>query len=90
MNNNDISRRDLLKGSAVAAMGLAAGGAIAVTPSRPSGAGGQAAFSPDRKLRFGIIGCGGKGWSGMEQASEFGDIVALVDIDSNNRNKAIL
>jgi predicted dehydrogenase len=44
----------------------------------------------DRKLRFGIIGCGGKGWSGMQDAAGFGEIAALVDIDANNRTKAML
>jgi predicted dehydrogenase len=46
--------------------------------------------APKGRLRFGIIGCGGKGWSGMAAASEHGDIVALADIDANNRTKAML
>ncbi len=46
--------------------------------------------APDGRLRFGIIGCGGKGWSGMEAAAHHGDIVALVDIDAQNRSKAML
>ena len=82
----EISRRDVLRGSAAAVVGLTMGkvGAAtpepAVTPSTP----------PDGRLRFGIIGCGGKGWSGMEQAAEHGDIVALCDVDVNNRSKAML
>jgi len=48
------------------------------------------AQAPQKRLRFGIIGCGGKGWSGMEDASNFGDIVALCDVDANNRTKAML
>lgn len=43
-----------------------------------------------RRLRIGIIGCGGKGWSGMQEAAKFGDIVALCDVDINNRSKAML
>ncbi len=44
--------------------------------------------APEGRLRIGIIGCGGKGWSGMEQAAEHGDIVALCDVDVKNRTKA--
>lgn len=42
------------------------------------------------RLRVGIIGAGGKGWSGMELAAEHSDIVALCDIDTNNLTKATL
>ena len=80
----DISRRELLRGSAAAVAGLALGGATAETPQT----GG--ADATGKRLRFGIIGCGGKGWSGMADAAQFGDIVALCDVDAENRTKAML
>ncbi len=81
---NEITRRDILRGSAAAVVGLAVSKAGAEAPQVvPTPA-------PNGRLRFGIIGCGGKGWSGMEQASEFGDIVALCDVDVRNRTKAMM
>jgi predicted dehydrogenase len=79
---NELTRRDVLKGSAAAVVGLAIGKAAAEAP--------EPAVAPNGRLRFGIIGCGGKGWSGMQDASNFGDIVALCDIDAQNRSKAML
>ncbi|HTQ11196.1 MAG TPA: Gfo/Idh/MocA family oxidoreductase [Fimbriimonadaceae bacterium] len=81
-----VSRRDVLKGSA-AVVAAAAMGGFGVRASAEDRGDGQAA---KRRLRFGIVGCGGKGWSGMEAAAEFGDIVALADIDADNRSKAML
>jgi predicted dehydrogenase len=81
---NEITRRELLKGSAVTVAGLAVGSALAETPSQ------SAPPDPNRRLRIGIIGCGGKGWSGMQDAANFGDIVALCDVDVENRSKAML
>lgn len=78
----ELTRRDILRGSAAAAVGAAMMKAGAATP--------EPTPPPNGRLRFGIIGCGGKGWSGMESASEFGDIVALADIDAQNRTKAML
>jgi predicted dehydrogenase len=63
-----LTRRDMLKGSAAVAAGLAFS-----TGS---------AQEPQKRLRVGIIGVGGKGWSGMEEIARFGDIVGLCDIDS--------
>lgn len=80
----ELTRRDVLKGSAAAVVGLAVGAsALAESPTR------SASAAKDR-LRFGIIGCGGKGWSGMQDASHFGDIVALCDVDAGNRSKAMM
>ena len=79
---SNLTRRDILKGTAAAAIGLAAGTASAAA-KQPRVA------KPDR-LRIGIIGCGGKGWSGMELAAEQGDIVALCDVDVQNRTKAMM
>lgn len=74
-----ITRRDVLKGSAAAAIVAALGTTAQADPTRPS----------PKRLRVGIIGCGGKGWSGMELAAEHGDIVALCDVDMENRLKAM-
>jgi predicted dehydrogenase len=79
----EISRRDILKGSAAAVVGLAIGKASA------EGSPQQSSIKSNR-LRFGIIGCGGKGWSGMEQAAEHGDIVAICDTDAKERSRGML
>lgn len=81
---NNPTRRDVLKGSAAAVVGLTIGTATAESP-RP-----QAEPKIPGRLRIGIIGCGGKGWSGMQDASQFGDIVALTDVDATNRTKAMM
>ncbi len=81
---NEITRRDVLRGSAAAVVGLATGLAGAESPEL------QTTPPKPGRLRFGIIGCGGKGWSGMQGAAEHGDIVALCDIDAQNRSKAML
>ena len=77
---NQVSRRSLLKGAAAGIAGIAVGKLEANTGPKIQ----------TQKIRFGIIGSGGKGWSGMEAAAGFGDIVALCDIDANNRTKAML
>ena len=82
----DLTRRDVLKGSAVAALGLTMATARAES-NEPQKA---ATKAPKERLRVGIIGCGGKGWSGTEQAAEFGDIVALADVDMDDRTKAMV
>lgn len=76
----NITRRDVIKGAAVAATGLALAPLASAKTAKPKA---------DR-LRFGIIGSGGKGWSGMEQAAQHGDIVAVCDIDANERTRAML
>jgi len=80
----ELTRRDILVGSATAAVGMAMGTAQASSPGQPT------TLSASGRLRFGIIGCGGKGWSGMQQAAEHGEIVALCDIDAQNRSKAMM
>jgi predicted dehydrogenase len=82
---NNLSRRDLIKASAATVAGLTVGGGGIAQAAASAGRDPEA-----RRLRFGIIGCGGKGWSGMAAAAEFGDIVALADVDANNRTKAML
>lgn len=81
----DFSRRDVLRGSAVAVAGLALG-----TAAKAESPASQVTAPHNGRLRFGIIGCGGKGWSGMAAAAEHGDIVALADIDATNRTKAMM
>jgi len=82
-----LTRRDILKGSAAAIVGAAMTKVGATSPSESAGV---AQTEPHGRLRFGIIGCGGKGWSGMQAAAEHGDIVALADVDANNRSKAMI
>lgn len=79
---SNYSRREVLRGSAAAVAGLALAKTSMAEDSAPQKA-------PDGKLRFGIIGCGGKGWSGMMQAAQHGEIAALADIDVANRAKAM-
>ncbi len=81
--SKELSRRDVLRGSAVGLAGLAIGAAHANNPNPKS------SKPKSERIRFGIIGCGGKGWSGMEQAAEHGDIVAICDIDAEPRAKAM-
>ncbi len=52
------------------------------------GRGGAQEEKPKR-LRVGIVGVGGKGWSGMEWIARQSDIVALCDIDSTAIAKGI-
>jgi predicted dehydrogenase len=78
--SDQVSRRDVLRGGAAAAVaGLFVGSAEAQqTPTKPD------------RLRIGVVGCGGKGWSGMQLAAAHGDIVAICDIDARERVKASL
>ncbi len=76
----NLSRRDILRGSAVAVAGIAVSSAFA--ESQPQKA------KSDR-LRFGIIGCGGKGESGMSEAAKHGDIIAVCDVDVTARANAL-
>jgi predicted dehydrogenase len=76
--SDQVSRRDILRGSAAAVAGLAVASASAQD---------QKTSKPER-LRVGIIGCGGKGWSGMQLAAAHSDIVALCDVDVRERIKA--
>jgi len=78
----EITRRDVLKGSAAAVASLAIGNALGSEPKQRT--------PPNGHLRFGVVGCGGRGWDDMQDAAQFGDIVALCDIDVRNRTKAML
>jgi predicted dehydrogenase len=80
---NEVTRREVLKGTAAAAVGVALSGVAAAEGHKPKPA------PQSGRLRFGIIGSGGKGWSGMEQAAQHGDIVAICDVDLENRLNAM-
>ena len=79
-----LTRRDLLTGTALAVAGLAIGDANA-SPEPIS----QAKKPTGKRLRVGIIGVGGKGWSGMQAAAEHAEIVALCDVDAAARVKGL-
>lgn len=73
------SRRDFLK------MSAAAGVVLAASPSLAA-----AQRSPNERVRIAAVGVGGKGWSNIEAAAKYGDVVALCDVDSGQlaRGKA--
>jgi predicted dehydrogenase len=79
-----VSRRDVLRGSAAAVAGMAFTGA-ALAKGQP-----QQRTPRGERLRVGIIGCGGKGWSGMQWAAESSNIVAICDVDAKNRSLGLL
>ena len=79
----ELSRRDILRGSAAAVVGLAVG------TTKTEAAQAKSSIASN-KLRIGIVGSGGKGWSGMQQAAEHGDIVAICDTDAKERSRAML
>jgi predicted dehydrogenase len=78
----ELTRRDVLRGSAAAALGLAVGKVHASEASEPT-------QLEKNKLRFGVIGCGGKGWSGMQAAAQHGIIAAVCDTDAKERVRAM-
>jgi predicted dehydrogenase len=79
--SNNYSRRDVLRGGVAATVGLGLGLTEAAQAQKP--------MEPGQKLRVGIIGCGGKGWSGREQAVAAGaEVVAVCDVDLEDRIKA--
>lgn len=77
---HDFSRRDVLKASGATALGLA------LSANAPS----QVSRKASDRLRFAIVGVGGKGWSNMEEAARHGDIVALCDVDAETRSKGMM
>jgi len=82
--SNELSRRDVLKGAAATVAAMAA--ATSSAEQRRGEANGRT----EGRLRIGVIGSGGKGWSGMEQAAAHGDIVAICDVDANERSRALI
>lgn len=76
-----ISRRHFFFSSALAAGALSLHGCA--TPRGPR------RLSPNEKLNVGVIGCGGKGWTDMNEVAACGEnIVALCDVDENALNHA--
>jgi predicted dehydrogenase len=65
-------RRKFLQASAAAGLGYWVAGGIAAAESR----------SPNEKIQVASIGVGGKGKSDVQNASKFGKIFALCDVDS--------
>jgi predicted dehydrogenase len=81
--SEQITRRQALKATVSALAGLTALPALSSGRQHDPGQGSRAG------LRIGVIGSGGKGWSGMEQASAHGRIVALCDVDLHQRVRAL-
>jgi predicted dehydrogenase len=71
------NRRDFLKQGALASLGVWALGGVSLSESRAA----------NDKLQIACIGVGGKGDSDTNHAGQFGDIVALCDIDDNFLDK---
>src|SRR5215471_10520791 len=70
------SRRQFLQASAVASIGFWAAGGATSAPKDGD------------KIRFAGIGVGGKGHSDIMHAANFGDVVAICDIDENHLDQA--
>lgn len=81
---NRPSRREILKGSAATAAGLMIGGSALAQGGR-----GGSSRRGDR-IRFAIIGVGGRGEGNLNSAAQHGDIVALCDVDAERRAKALV
>jgi predicted dehydrogenase len=89
--SKELSRRDLLKGSALAAVGLSLAGASSKAEAASAVEAAETQAKPiSGRPRVAVIGAGGKGWSGMQEAAQHGDIIAIADVDVNNRSKAML
>src|SRR4051812_36211640 len=71
MSRSGSNRREFLKSSAIAGVGLlGAGYFVNSAPAAES-------TSPNSKLRFACIGVGGKGKEEARDAAKFGDVVAI-------------
>ncbi|HVL39146.1 MAG TPA: Gfo/Idh/MocA family oxidoreductase [Fimbriimonadaceae bacterium] len=77
--SNDFSRRTFLKGAAAASAGLITVPAL-----------GQGGRRSSDRIRFAIVGVGGRGEANLRSAAQHGDIVALCDIDAERRAKALV
>ena len=75
-----LSRREFVLSSAVAT-GAALSGCLSPRIARPR------RIAPGAKLKIGIIGCGGKGWSDLEGVAGE-EIVALCDVDARALERA--
>ncbi|HLN28664.1 MAG TPA: Gfo/Idh/MocA family oxidoreductase [Gemmataceae bacterium] len=70
------NRRQFVKQSAIAGLGFWAAGGLTLADSK----------SPNETVNIACIGVGGKGDSDTDQAANFGNIVALCDIDDSTLN----
>ena len=73
-HGNTSSRRDFLRHSALSAT-------VLFLPTRLVG---QSAASPSETVRLGLIGCGGQGCGDAKNASRYGKIVAVCDVDASH------
>jgi len=80
MRTTGSSRREFLVHSALA------GGACALPVAASTQV--RRARSPNDRLRIGVIGCGGKGLSDMQECGKTHDIVALCDVDHGKARQA--
>jgi predicted dehydrogenase len=71
------TRRDFLKNTALAGVGVWAGTANA-----------QESTSPNEQIRFACIGVGGKGASDSVDAGQHGDVVGICDVDDKALDRA--
>ena len=78
IHGNTSSRRDFLRHSALSTVAL----------SLPTWFIGQSAASPSETVRLGLIGCGGQGRGDAKNASRYGKIVAVCDVDASHLTTA--
>lgn len=79
MRPSGPTRRTFLLGSVLAGSTTALG-CQAPAAVRPR--------SPNDRLRLGVVGCGGKGLSDMQECAKLHDIVALCDVDEGKARQA--
>lgn len=83
--SSKLSRRDLLKSTGALIAGSAIGlPAIASASTEPN-----ARRASDR-VRFGIIGAGGRGGANLASAASLGEIIAICDVDTDVRAKNLV
>lgn len=80
MSNRQLTRRDVLRGSAALGAGLLLPGCGA-TMGR--------LVPPDRKLRVAVVGVGGRGWGLFEPLHASEEMVALCDVDRRRAKNAL-
>lgn len=81
-----VSRRDFLRASAVITAGAALPGwfeAQAAEAPKP-----RVPLSPNDRPAIALIGCGGMGRGDAKNASRFGDVVAICDVDTARLDEA--
>ena len=82
------TRRDFLLASAALGSRAALGSGAALGASNEPVRAPIRARSPNSRLRIGVVGCGGKGFSDMEACAKTQDIVAVCDVDDNQLRRA--